>query len=173
MSSEALKSGIRFIVETMPRSGGLILDPDAITEGLYQGVVSGRDGAVRGTLKQIDPNLFGGGGAVFLWEDVLDLGDIIDALADFNFPPDKLGLMAWKLLSTWTTLRKVRVMLTESEFRTIRAVKAGKQTPVEIANYTRLPPADVEQAIMSLRSKRYKQDLPLIEGDDQTLTTKF
>ncbi len=136
-------------------------------------MVSGRDGADCGTLKQTDPNDLGGGGAAFLWEDVLDLGDVIDTLSDFSFPPEKLRLIAWKLLSAWTALRKVRVELNEHEFRTIRAVKAGKKTIAEIASYTKLSPAQAGGAVNSLRSKRYKQDVPLIEGDDQSLTTRF
>lgn len=173
MSLDNLRSGIRFIVETMPSAGGLSDDIETMTEGLCQGVVSAQNGAELGTLKHADPNIFGGGGSVFLWEDVLDIGDIIDTLADFEFPPDKLGLLAYKLLCTWTTLRKVRVSLSENEFRTLRAVKAGKVNPAEIVRYTRLSADEVAQAIKSLREKRYKKDIPLLVGEDHLLSTEF
>ena len=171
MSNDVLRNGIRYVFQTtghVPASE-LELMTKSFCNALEQSSLQPNQGG----LKQLDMNLFKDGGYVFLWDDVIVLGDIVDALLSFGHPPNELGEMAWKLLGAWRRMRKVRVKLTEDEFRVLRAIKTGNSTTPTIASSASIAEPAVDAALANLRQKRYKDDIPLIEEQDGKLTTRF
>ena len=133
---------------------------------------------VRGTgesMQVLDPNITGGGGAAFLWEDVVALGDAVDAAVDLlgDFSPTDGAKLLWSMVGLWRQLRKVRVELTRDEFRVLRAIKRGNRTVPAIAAYATLAPATVDDVVRRLQSRRYREEIPLVEAGQDGLSTRF
>lgn len=115
------------------------------------------------------------GGYAYQWGDVLALGDIVATLkgASGGFAPNELALIATRMLALWKRMRAVRVSLSSEEFKVLRAIKAGRKTPEDIARYAVLSRDDAMRVIALLRTRRYKEDIALVEQDDAGFSTKF
>jgi hypothetical protein len=128
-----------------------------------------------GELQATDPSLTGAGGAAFLWEDVLTIGDLVDVLRPMlgGFAPNESAKLLVKLLSTWGQLRRTRVMLSKAEFAVLLAVKRGRKTAAEISAYTGIDRPTVQSTIDALSARHYKEEITLLEGSPDALATKF
>lgn len=126
---------------------------------------------------ELDPKLFGDGGAAFLWEDLLSLDDaaagskgLLDVLTD----PEARAELLLKLVMFWSTLRGVRVMLNEPEYRVMKAVKRQPGTLAEVAARLEKSAAEVAPVVAALKEKKYKDGIKLLDEDAAgRLTTRF
>jgi hypothetical protein len=126
-------------------------------------------------LPALDPTVGGGGGAAFLWEDVLAVGDLIDATRPFleSLAPNEGAKLLVDLLGIWRRLREQRVVLDEAEFAVLRAVKRGCHTPQQVASYSGLDAPVVAGAIERLKTRQYRREISLIEESAAGLITRF
>ena len=125
--------------------------------------------------RMLDPSLDSEGGFAFLWEDFLPLSDILDGLGAMTgqYAPDELAKIAILLVQAWRRLRRVRVQLTKEEMAVMLAVKRGAKSSDHIAERCGLPLAEATAAIKSLTPRRYKEDVPLLDGIQGNYSTVF
>lgn len=105
------------------------------------------------------------GGYAFLWGDIIDLGNIADALLQSGPPlsPNQLAKVVIALLQSWQKLRKVRVEIDEDEFKVMLAIKRGNKDITSIARFTELNASRVNEIVNSLKCRQYNESLNLVE----------
>jgi hypothetical protein len=166
LDQEAMKRGFEVILSEYPADV-----QQELRSALMDGFLSAEPG-----LHQLDPDLIKGGGAAFLWEDVLDLGDMLDAVrsVESGFAPNELAILLVRLFAFWRRLRTVRVSLSEQQFRVLRAIKTGRKTIADIAAMTGIPHDRIQETLNEMRMVEYKAaTVPLVDGDDGSLATRF
>jgi len=144
----------------------------AVVFDILTGLESGKD------FEALDPNLVPKtGGYAFLWEDVIGLSDAAQLLAQspelFALDPAALGKLAVRLAVKWGKLRQLREPLNEEEFRVLHAVRQGSTTASDIATVTGLELSQVETLCNELMSRKYGNDLPLLEVQKDLYVTAF
>jgi HAMP domain-containing protein len=123
----------------------------------------------------LDPNLFAEGGQAFLWEDLLSLEDAKRLLGGILNPMDVAtqAKILLKLVLFWRKLREVRVGLDKNQYLTLKAVKGGAHSVEAIAANLNRRVEEIRQVVDSLKAKRYRGDVPLLEEKDGALSTRF
>jgi len=129
----------------------------------------------RSGLEALDRSLDEPGGAAFLWEDVLALGDAYDLLRSVldDLSPERASGVLVKLVLAWRRLRQVRVALDADEFEVLLAVKRGARDTASIAANSKLSPDRVLVVVNGLKARTYKPGVPLVETDASGLLTRF
>lgn len=131
----------------------------------------------------LTPNVIGGGGRAFLWRDVIGFSDLlglgfaVDTANELDIShvldtPEATKLIL-TLLKSWHRFRKTSVSLDKNEFKVLRAIQKGKDKVEGIAEYTELPTEAIHEALKLLREKKYREEIPLVEQEGSTLSTKF
>ncbi len=169
MTREELDRGIEFLVGTT----------DAPKDELRKALTAFADAASAGEkgveFPAFDKRLGKEGGYAFLWGDVLAIGEICEDLVTGGILlPTQLAAVLKTLLTSWLRLRKVRVELSENEFKIMRAVSRGQRELSAVAKLTGLPDAVVRDVVSELAKRKYAESVPLIESDAQgLLSTRF
>ncbi len=126
-------------------------------------------------LGALDPSVVEKGGMVFLWDDVLSVGDAFDILdiAIDDFSPVEAARLLIRFALAWRKLRGVRVKLNELEFRVLAAVKKGANSMKELSNLTGYKCEEINSIVNELKVREYRTGIYLLEGEDGSLSTKF
>jgi hypothetical protein len=134
-----------------------------------------QDAAEEGSLKALDRSIGVSGGAAFLWDDVLSVGDAYELLSSALdlMPPDKAAHALITLALFWRRLRGVRIFLNEDEFQVLRAVKRGATTVSSVVTRTNLTTEAASDVVERLKRLPYKEGIFLLEEDDGQLRTQF
>ena len=116
------------------------------------------------------------GGYAFLWGDIIEIGNIADALLQ-NGPrlsPNQLAKVVIALLHSWQKLRKVRVEIDEDEFKVMLAIKRGNKDITSIARFSELDTSRVNEIVDSLKGRQYNESLNLVEvSNSGDISTQF
>ncbi len=125
--------------------------------------------------KALDGNLNNQGGFAFLWEDVLAVQDILTAAKSVikGIPPEEAASLIRKLILFWSKLRGVRVKLTKAEFDILKMVKSGYTTTDQLVQQLNLTADEVLVVVDELKSRRYRDDIPLLKETETGYATDF
>lgn len=126
----------------------------------------------------LDRKLGESGGYAFMWMDILDIGDLCEALlsgkASEELFPNQLASVIVSLLNVWRKLRQDRVELTENEFKVLLAIKRNNRGIESISTFSGLSESVVRTTIAGLKSRNYKKSVTLLEENSEgELTTRF
>lgn len=116
-----------------------------------------------------------GGGEAFQWEDVLAIGDIVDSLRSLigGLTPLESAKMIVCLLKLLRRKRRVAIHLSGDEFRVLRAIKRGYSNIAGIVDYTGLATECIESTVNDLKSRMYKDEIPLLFETEAGIETDF
>jgi hypothetical protein len=123
----------------------------------------------------LDPNVLGGGGAAFLWEDLLSLEDVTAVAGESlkALDPETQVKLLLKMVLFWRKLRGVRVALGKEEYQVMKAVKQKSGTVAEIAARLGMPAEAVGPVVDVLKAKRYRDGIMLLEETGGIFSTQF
>jgi hypothetical protein len=123
----------------------------------------------------LDNDLWGGGGAAFLWEDLLSLEDATSAASgvlDYLNPVAQAEFLL-KLVRFWAKLRNVRVKLDKERYQIMKAVKRKPQTVQELAKTLGVEVMQLTATVDALTKTKYRDDIMLLEEKQGILSTRF
>ncbi len=169
MNTDDRSDGIRFALKEIPDDAAVRLIAILMDE------LDGTSKATHG-FDALDPNVSpSGGGAAFLWADVLAIGEAADVAGDLlrDLSPLDAAKVILALFCFHRRLRRKRVALSREEFVVLLAIRRGHAHLGEIADYTGLPKGEVEKVIASLENRRYQEDIPLLDRGADGWTTRF
>lgn len=137
--------------------------------------ISGEQSGTRERLRALDYNLLSGGGFAFSWEDVFGLAEAADSASSLlaDLTPADASLVLLSMVKLWRRLRSVRVPLDGDEVKVLRAIKLGCSSRNSIAATTGMAPDRIDPIISDLQRRIYKEEFPLVEGNEGTLVTRF
>ncbi len=127
----------------------------------------------------IESHLEKEGGVAFLWQDILEWGDIIDLIPEFiqhGLSPTQALSIAKNVAKVWQRLRNTRVELSENEFLVLRAIKkigTRGANVEEVTNYTGLTLEIVDETLKNLGKRFYKNEIPLVKSGQDKYYTEF
>jgi hypothetical protein len=128
------------------------------------------------SLKALDGRLSPeGGGYAFNWEDAFGLSVAVETALGFigDLAPADAAAMLFCMVEFWRRLRRIRVPLSRDEFFVMKAVRNGCTTRNSIAAMTGLGVEAVDRSTSSLKSRVYREDTVLLEGEEGSLVTSF
>jgi hypothetical protein len=127
-------------------------------------------------IKAIDESLFGEPAAyAFHWEDVLAVSEAVESAfaVIVELPPAEAALMLLCMVEFWHRLRRNRIPLSRSEYLVLGAIQRGNRSKNAIEAATGLDGAVVEDTLTGLKSRMYRVETPLVDGDEGGYVTSF
>jgi hypothetical protein len=172
MNAAEVDRGFDFLVESSPHKGEMRQVVAAVRQALET------DSSGNLVFPAVEKAIGEKRGYAFQWADIVDIGVIAEALlggvAAGTLLPNQLATVIVSLLKFWQQLRKVRVELSENEYKVLIAVKRGNSDVSSISKYTGLPDVTVNDVVAALKNREYQERVYLLEvGDQGQIATQF
>lgn len=124
--------------------------------------------------RAVDLDLLSSDEYVFLWRDLIGLDSLVAYIKGRAELDASLKVKLLKeLFLVWLKMRSIRVKISESEAKVLRAIRSGQNRRDELAKHTNLSEAEIKSALLKLKSTKYLNTTPLVEEVGDTLSTRF